>query len=80
MTAVALALLEAVNAAGATIALEGENLRIQSSAPLSEFLRTSLRLHKPVLTAFLAPKTDPAPDSEGRRLTAHDGALGGARR
>ena len=76
MTATALALLDAANAVGATIALDGENLRVTSPAPLSEFLRASLRQHKPALVAFLAHKTDPAPESGERRLTADDGALG----
>ncbi len=76
MTATALALLDAANAIGATITLDGENLRVTSPAPLSEFLRASLRQHKPALVAFLAHKTDPAPAAEEERPTADDGALG----
>ena len=76
MTATALALLDAATAIGATIALDGKNLRVTSPAPLPEFLRASLRQHKPALVAFLAHKTDPAPDSGERPLTADDGALG----
>jgi hypothetical protein len=54
MTAIALALIEAVHAAGGTIALDGSTIRLEAPAPLSELLRASLRQHKPALVLFLA--------------------------
>ena len=54
MTTVAIALIEAVHAAGGTIVLDGPNLQLEAPAPLPEPLRASLRQHKPALVAFLA--------------------------
>ena len=54
MNAVAIALIQAVHAAGGTISLDGPNLQLEAPAPLPEALRASLREHKPVLVAFLA--------------------------
>ncbi len=54
MTAVALALIQAVHAAGGTITLDGPNLQLEAPAPLPEVLRASLRQHKAELVAFLA--------------------------
>ena len=48
MSAVALALIEAVHAAGGTISLDGPNLQLEAPAPLPEALRASLREHKPI--------------------------------
>ena len=54
MSVVALALIQAVHAAGGTIVLDGPNLQLEAPAPWPEPLRASLREHKPVLVAFLA--------------------------
>ena len=54
MSAVAIALIQAVHAAGGTIVLDGSNLQLEAPAPLPEALRASLRQHKPALVAFLA--------------------------
>ena len=54
MTAVALALIDAVTAAGGAIAFDGQDLQLEAPVPLSEFLLASLRQHKPLLVAFLA--------------------------
>ena len=50
MSVVAIALIQAVHAAGGTIVLDGPNLQLEAPEPL----RASLREHKPVLVAFLA--------------------------
>ncbi|CAK0750768.1 hypothetical protein WCLP8_2140001 [uncultured Gammaproteobacteria bacterium] len=57
MTAIALALLDAVHANGGTVTLDGDNLRLSAPTPLPEFLRASLRQHKPLLVALLAAQT-----------------------
>ena len=54
MSAVALALIDAVHAAGGAIAFDGRDLQLEAAAPLSEFLLASLRQHKPLLVAYLA--------------------------
>ena len=54
MTTVAIALIQAVHAAGGTITLDGSHLQLEAPAPLPEPLRASLRQHKPALVAFLA--------------------------
>ena len=54
MSTVAIALIQAVHAAGGTITLDGPNLQLEAPAPLPEALRASLRQHKPALVAFLA--------------------------
>ena len=65
MSTVAIALIEAVHAAGGTIVLDGLNLQLEAPASLPEALRASLRQHKPALVAFLAERAanadDPAP-------------------
>ncbi|MEI8395175.1 MAG: hypothetical protein WCF85_10595 [Rhodospirillaceae bacterium] len=73
MSEVAITLIEAVQAAGGTIALEGSTIRLEAPAPLSVFLMASLRQYKPVLVAYLAeqaananaqpPILEPAPVS-----------------
>lgn len=54
MSAVALALINAVTAAGGAIALDGQDLQLEAQEPLSPFLLASLRQHKPLLLAYLA--------------------------
>ena len=54
MSAVAVALVDAVRAAGGAIAFDGQDLQLEAPVPLSEFLLASLRQHKPLLVAYLA--------------------------
>jgi len=72
MTAVALALVDAVHAAGGAIAFDGQDLQLEAAAPLSEFLLASLRQHKPLLVAFLAEQaanTNRPPEAEAAPST-----------
>ena len=61
MTAVALDLLQAVSAAGGTIRLEGEMLRLSAPEPLPDELRARMRQHKAEIVALLSA-AEPAND------------------
>jgi hypothetical protein len=63
MTAAALDLLQAVSAAGGTVRLKGDVLRLSAREPLPEELRACLRQHKAEIVALLSadPIDDHAP-------------------
>jgi TubC N-terminal docking domain len=62
MTAAALDLLEAVSAAGGTVRLDGETLRLSAHEPLPDDLRARVRQHKAEIVALLAA-AEPAHDA-----------------
>jgi TubC N-terminal docking domain len=75
MTAVALDLLQAVSAAGGTVRLEGEMLRLSAPESLPDELRARLRQHKAEIVALLAA-VEPANDaSAGRPALDHVAGL-----